>query len=90
MSAIPDRAHSSATPDAGQKLTRSRLESLLHRSGRRNDPGLSTTSLILANGNDHSENALRAVIKSLRDVVGPYRRVWEEDRGEDYPLFEVD
>ena len=48
LQAFPNLKHRAAltvltavpTPGAGQKLTRSRLESLLHRSGRRNDPGL--------------------------------------------------
>lgn len=48
LHAFPNLKHRSAltvltavpTPGAGQKLTRRRLVTLLHRSGRRNDPGL--------------------------------------------------
>ncbi|TCN53525.1 transposase IS116/IS110/IS902 family protein [Rhodococcus sp. SMB37] len=48
LQAFPNLKHRAAltvltaapTPSAGRKLTRRRLESLLHRSGRRNDPGL--------------------------------------------------
>ncbi|WP_249354054.1 IS110 family transposase [Rhodococcus sp. USK13] len=48
LQAFPNLKHRAAltvltalpTPGAGQKLTRSRLKSLLHRSGRRNDPRL--------------------------------------------------
>lgn len=48
LAAFPNLKHRAAltvltavpTPGAGQKLTRRRLVTLLHRSGRRNDPGL--------------------------------------------------
>ncbi len=48
LQAFPNLKHRAAltiltavpTPGAGQKLTRRRLVTLLHRSGRRNDPGL--------------------------------------------------
>ncbi|MCW3472673.1 IS110 family transposase [Rhodococcus pyridinivorans] len=48
LQAFPNLKHRAAltvltaapTPEAGQKLTRHRLESLLRRCGRRNDPGL--------------------------------------------------
>ncbi|MFC9554051.1 transposase [Rhodococcus sp. NPDC056960] len=87
LSAVP-------TPGAGQKLTRRRLMSLLHRCGRRNDPGLVEQILtdlktLALRQPPQVEAALGAAATGLLDIIASMHRAVDALEKELGPTFDT-